>query len=122
MILVDTSVWIDFFRGRPIAFKLNHLIEQGEIATIGCVWGELAQGARSRQEIEILEGYWNNLPKLNETGIWFEAGMLSFENKYFSKGIGLIDLAILAAARKNNCRIWTLDKKLQAILEPLRLG
>lgn len=117
MILVDTSIWIDFLRGRPHVFKLAELIEQQEVAALGCILGELAQGARTLQEVQILEGYWANLPRLPEDNIWFEAGLLSFEHKYYAKGIGLIDLAILCAARKNNCQIWTLDKKLQTLLE-----
>ncbi len=117
MILVDTSVWIDFFRGRAAAARLSDLIEQREIATIGCIFAELLQGARSQEEVETLSSYWADLPRLNEDSIWFEAGLLSFQNKYYTRGVGLIDLAIITAARKNQCRIWTLDKKLQSVLE-----
>ncbi|MGK5084856.1 hypothetical protein WDW37_16330 [Bdellovibrionota bacterium FG-1] len=41
-----------------------------------------------------------------DTSIWIE----------FLKGVGLIDLAILSAARKNKLKVWTLDKNLKKIL------
>jgi len=118
MILVDTSVWIDFFRGKASAIYLTDLIERREIAAIGCIFAELLQGARNDEEVRIITGYWADLPKLNEDRIWLDAGLLSFQNKYYAKGVGLIDLAIITAARKNQCRVWTLDKKLQDVLDP----
>ena len=49
MILVDTSVWIDFFRADdlPHVQKLETLIEQGErIALCGVILTEILQGIR----------------------------------------------------------------------------
>lgn len=34
-----------------------------------------------------------------------------------SKGIGLIDAAIIIAARSKDCQIWSLDKKLLSCLK-----
>ena len=39
------------------------------------------------------------------------------EAELFSKGIGLIDCAIIISARRHHAKIWTLDKKLNNILE-----
>ena len=119
MILVDTSVWIEFFRGNPAYFQeLSRLIEERKIMALGCVFGELLQGARSEREVKIIEQFWAQLLQINEVDVWIQAGKLSFEGKWHSKGVGLIDLAIVVAARKNQCRIWTLDKKLQSALNP----
>jgi predicted nucleic acid-binding protein len=52
-----------------------------------------------------------------DTSVWIEAGDYSSENKLFSKGIGLIDCAIIVSARKHQAKIWSLDKKLNNILE-----
>jgi predicted nucleic acid-binding protein len=51
-----------------------------------------------------------------DTSVWIEAGNYSSENKLFSKGIGLIDCAIIVSARKHHAKIWSLDKKLNDIL------
>jgi predicted nucleic acid-binding protein len=50
MVLVDTTVWIDFFRGRatPEVGTLERLLEQGEgICTCGVVLTEVLQGIRT---------------------------------------------------------------------------
>lgn len=121
MILVDTSVWIEFLRGNIAFESLAGLIEQAQVATIGAVFGELLQGARSQGEVSVLKEYWNNLAHLDDAALWFQAGLLSFQGQYFSKGIGLVDAAIVAAARKNQCPVWTLDKRLQSVLRQSEL-
>lgn len=53
MILVDTTVWIDFFAGRDTtqATFLQQLIEQNEeICTCGIVLTEILQGIRNNRE------------------------------------------------------------------------
>ncbi|MCK4761917.1 MAG: hypothetical protein KAW12_06940 [Candidatus Aminicenantes bacterium] len=60
--------------------------------------------------------YWKNLPKGTQQNLWLEAGKYSSKNKLSSKGIGLIDCAIVLAARKHHAKIWSLDKKLNTIL------
>ena len=49
--LVDTSVWIDFFRGAPsIKLALEKLIARDEIFTAGPILYELLQGVRLPEE------------------------------------------------------------------------
>lgn len=53
MILVDTSVWIDFLNGQPSseAGRLTHAISEGEpIAMAGIVLTEILMGLRSDAE------------------------------------------------------------------------
>ncbi|MEI6790939.1 MAG: PIN domain-containing protein [Myxococcaceae bacterium] len=117
MILVDTCIWIEFFRGTRIYLEgLTRLINNNNVATIGCVFAELLQGARTERETQLLMQYWRRLPKAAEDEIWLDAGLLSFQGKWYAKGVGLTDLAIVAAARQNSYTIWTVDKKLQSVL------
>lgn len=117
MILVDTSIWIEFFRGNALYYHfLSKLLEKREAIAIECIFGELLQGARSSQEKTIIKNYWSLLPKIEEDGIWLMAGEASSHKKLHSKGIGLVDLAILSVARIAEVKIWTLDKKLLSIL------
>lgn len=119
MILVDTSVWIDFFRGRePIFAQLKPILEKQEALALECIFGELLQGAKNEDERNTLKTYWENLPKMEEEGLWIEAGLFSSKEKLFSKGIGLIDALIITVARKQKVKVWTLDKKLSAVLKP----
>ncbi len=117
MIILDTSIWIEFLKQNPKYYnKIKELLENQKILAVECIFGELLQGTRNKREKEILLNYWDNLPKCESKNVWIDAGILSAERKFFSKGIGLIDCAILTSAQKNNSKLWTLDKKLKSIL------
>ena len=114
MIIADTSVWVEFLRSRePVHTRLNDLLERGMVLAAEGVFGELLCGARSRHESDILETYWRNLPKIDETGLWIEAGRLSSARGLPARGVGLVDAAILALAARTGADIWTLGRRLR---------
>ena len=117
MIIVDTSIWIEFFRGNENIFSpLKVELENQNIIGLECVFGELLQGARNKKENSLIIECWNTLTKHDEKGLWLEAGILSAEEKYYSKGIGLIDAFLIAARKRFNATLWSLDKKLLLVL------
>lgn len=117
MIILDTSVWIEFFKAHPPYFEIiRELIEGQQVLAVECIFGELLQGARNKREREVIGDYWDNLPKAEEGDVWIEAGIYSSENKLISKGIGLIDSVIIITSQKNNATLWTLDIKLNSVL------
>lgn len=119
MILADTSVWIDFLRATAPTFAiLTKELEHQNVVVVECVFGELLQGARDEEERKILEGYWHNLPKQDEKGVWLEAGTLAGKNKFHSRGVGLIDAFLIAFSRRYQSPIWSFDRKLNAVLGP----
>lgn len=118
MIVLDTSIWIEYFKQNPdYAPKIKKLLENREILAVECIFGELLQGAKSRRENELLTSYWESLPKCKRKNLWIDAGRYSAENKLHAKGIGLIDCAIIISARNHKAKIWSLDKKLTAVLK-----
>ncbi len=54
MILVDSTVWIDYFNGRitPETDYLHHILGDGEIVVGDIIMGEVLQGFRSDQDFE----------------------------------------------------------------------
>ncbi|MBV6645666.1 MAG: PIN domain-containing protein [Cyclobacteriaceae bacterium] len=112
MIIADTSVWIEFLRGDEEGEILPLYLKRREIIAISAVFGELLQGAKNRRERQIINEFWENLPRVDETDLFIEAGALSGRYKLISQGVGLIDCYLLAAGRKFQLDIWTLDKKL----------
>lgn len=117
MIILDTSTWIEFFKSHPPYFQIiRELTEAQQVLAIECVFSELLQEARNKKERELLREYWDVMPKAVEDEIWIEAGIYASANKLISKGVGLIDSALIVAAQKNNALIWTLDKKLNSVL------
>ena len=117
MILADTSIWIEFLRAREPAFSaMAPLLEQQAILGLQCVFGELLQGARTVAERRTITAYWESVPKSDERELWIEAGQYSGESNLLSKGVGLIDAAIIVAARRSGAKVWTLDEKLMRVL------
>ena len=118
MIIVDTSVWIDFLKGKDAIFeRMVMLLENNQVLALEPIFAELLQGAKNKKESKLIKQYWENLPKMDEYGLWIEAGTLSAEKKYYAHGVGLIDTIIIATAQKTKSKIWSLDKKLLKALK-----
>jgi predicted nucleic acid-binding protein len=111
MILVDTSVWIDHLRtGEPaLADALTH----GQVLVHPFVLGELACGnLRNRREILDSLRHLPNAPRVSDE----EAHLLIESRSLMGRGIGYIDVHLLASALLDDQpRLWTRDKRLAAV-------
>ncbi len=108
MILVDTSVWVSHLRDGNS--KLEQLLNDGDVLCHPFIIGELACGSlKNRSEILTLL---NALPKAD---ILDDEEVLLFieKNNLMSKGLGLIDIHLLASAVLSEAALWTLDAKLK---------
>lgn len=117
MILVDTSVWVDHFRRKNE--RLIRLLEEGEVYCHEFVIGELTLGhLKNREEILTL------LQALPQVSVAQHGEALAFVSlgRLFGKGIGWIDLHLLASARLGRAGLWTLDKKLAQIASDLGIS
>ncbi len=114
MIIIDTSIWIDFFRQSNLQQNevLYSLIDEGQVIGLSVIFGELLQGVKNEGEEKLVLEIWDAIPKIDESRLLIDAGILSSRERLITKGIGLIDSCILAAAKRNHLKIWTLDKKL----------
>ena len=51
MIIIDTSIWIEFLRGnQPYFDQVSELIDNNDIIGLSPVFGELLQGAKNNNE------------------------------------------------------------------------
>ena len=110
MILVDTSVWVEHLRrGLP---RLATLLQVGKVLIHPWVIGELACGnlCNRSQVLDLLQG----LPT-STVASGAEVLLLIERDRLISRGIGYIDVHLLAAARLSNCRLWTQDRRLAAV-------
>jgi len=117
MVLVDTSVWIDHLRKKDT--KLFELLHEGEVCIHPFVIGEIACGnIINRTEILRL------LKALPEVLAATDDEVLHFieNHKLFGKGIGYIDVHLLASSFINKVTFWTKDKSLSAIYSKLNLN
>lgn len=112
MILLDTSIWIEYFkRSEDYKLVIDPLLREKKVLALDFIFGELLQGAKEHEKSKII-GIWEILPKVNIQGIGFYAGRYSMENKLWDKGIGLIDCAIIYTTIESKSLLWTLDKKI----------
>jgi predicted nucleic acid-binding protein len=118
MILVDTSIWIDYLRqGEPL---LTEQISNGQVLMHGMVLGELAIGTFKNRQLLLKR--WRALPFIQSAS---DAGVLEFleAHQLMGTGIGWIDLHLLAAVSltKEN-QLWTRDKRLDIIAQTLNIS
>ena len=122
-ILVDTSVWIDYFKNRnsKAAEKLDELIQEECIYIPEVVIAELIQGAKTKKEVSFISDNFDAfhiiIPKENT---WLRAGKLSFELKQRGFTVHLVDCYIAILARDHKCRIFTLNRHFEFIREGSR--
>jgi len=117
MVLVDTSVWISHLRtGNP---ALARLLENEEAAIHPFVIGELACGnLRNRAEVlGLLQSLPMSIEISHEEAIEFISG-----HQLMGKGLGYIDIRLLASAVLTGIPLWTLDKKLKAVSVQLQIA
>ncbi len=115
-ILIDTSAWVEYFKGNPTVVAMVHDGKDYASYITGPVITELFQGMKTEKEKESFFTSLESLPRLKITDQdWSDAG--TFGAQLRSKGITvpLADLIIYTVARNNNCSICTLDKHFKVI-------
>lgn len=120
MVLVDTSVWIRFLANRvPHAQELDRLLAFDEVAGHELVYGELLIGNRGGRR-DLLETYkqiyWASSVPHNEV-VEFVRG-----RSLHGRGIGWIDVHLLASAMVGRLPLWTADTSLSAMAAELGVG
>ena len=114
--LVDTSVWVDHLcRGNA---TLVALLEQTQVWTRAFVVGELACGDLARRD-KLLSA----LTALPHAPIAGHNEVLAFleSHRLMGRGLGWVDIHLLASARLAKLPFWTLDKRLAAVATALQL-
>jgi len=114
--LVDTSVWVDHLRRRNVT--LVGLLEQGQVWTHAFVVGELACGNLAQRN-KVL----SSLTALPHAPVASHDEALAFleAHRLMGRGLGWVDLHLLASAKLGKLPFWTLDKRLAAVLTALQL-
>jgi predicted nucleic acid-binding protein len=108
MILVDTSVWVDHLRNGNEA--LAELLLKDEVACHPMVIGELACGnLKRRKELLALLHALPLVERVSDDEILF----FIEQRRLSGRGLGLVDMHILASCAISHATLWTLDGRLQ---------
>lgn len=118
-ILVDTSVWLEFFRveASPYAQALDQILEEGRVCTTNLIKAEIIPGARTPKQFRELKEYFDALPLATEPALlWEEIMEVQFRLKRRGiNGISIPDLMIAVVANANGKVIFTKDNDFQLI-------
>lgn len=115
-LLVDTSIWIEYFKGSSSAAGIIHDNDSHTVCITGPIITELIQGLKTKSEKEVFSDCLDSLPKIIITDQdWVDAGLLGNDLREIGITIPLSDLIIYIIARNNNCAVCTLDKHFEII-------
>ena len=116
MVLVDTSIWVTHFRQG--SRQLEKLLMDAEVMCHSFIIGELACGnLKNRDEIISLL---QSLPMAPT--IEFDEFLFFIDrNHLMGKGIGFVDVHLLASAQLTGVPLWTADKRLKSAANILEL-
>ncbi|MBN1190316.1 MAG: PIN domain nuclease [Dehalococcoidales bacterium] len=116
MILVDTSVWIDFFRGEnsPERRILHELIEdEEEISITGIILTEILQGIKEERKMYTIRSYLLEFPVYDPNGIDTYINAAGIYRICRSKGRTIrstVDCIISAICLENDLYVFHKDR------------
>lgn len=119
-VLIDTSVWRRYLAGKlsneHARWFSGLLDEDGVVLTHPWVIGELVLGGLSAREEALL----HRLPSAAEIE---NPDLLGFirHRRLAQRGIGWVDVQLLACALTHSAALWTIDKNLDGVAEDLNV-
>jgi len=116
-LLVDTSVWIDHFHHADQG--LQSALQSGQVWTHAVVIGELAAGRLIRRDETIT--LLRRLPLADDIDLT-EGLHLIAEHNLAGRGLSWSDIQLLAAAKIDQCHLWTRDRALASVAASMSLA
>ena len=120
-VLVDTSIWIEYFRAGHHSEKLEYLIDENLIVINDLILAELVPSLRVRNQRTIIR-LLKNINHLELSINWNQ--IIDFQFKCLKNGlngIGIPDLIIAQNAKQNRAEIYSLDSHFKLMKDILKL-
>ena len=117
MVLVDTSVWIRALAGRaPYMAEMDRLLGRDEVAGHELIYGELLIGDRGGRK-KFLAAY----ERIHRASIVPHSEVVEFvrDRNLHGRGVGWIDIHLLASAIVGRLQLWTVDLRFSAVAKEL---
>jgi predicted nucleic acid-binding protein len=121
MVLVDTSVWIRFLAGRePYASGLDDLLGRDEVVGHDMVFGELLLGDVGDGRKHLLDAY----SQIHQAITVPHEEVVEFvrTRRLSGRGVGWVDINILASAVVGRFQVWTADPRFAEIAAQLQIA
>lgn len=121
-VLVDTSIWIDYFRGGENSADMDFLIDENIIIINDIILAELVPYLKIKKQTKVI----NLLYEVTQIPLdihWEE--IIEFQLKCLksgANGVGIPDLIIAQNAKQNNFPIYSLDKHFRLLNNVLKIN
>ena len=120
-VIVDTSVWIDYFRSGNNSAKLDFLIDEELIVINDLILAELVPFLKVQNQRNIIKLLFN-IKKLDLTLNWDQ--IIEFQFNCLKNGlnrIGIPELIVAQNAKQNRCEIYSFDNHFRLMKDILEL-
>jgi predicted nucleic acid-binding protein len=120
-VLVDTSIWVEYFRSGNNSEKLDFLIDENLIVTNDLILAELVPFLKVRNQRKLIN-LLLNINKFNLAINWNQ--IIEYQHKCLKNGlngIGIPDLIIAQNAKQNHCEVYSLDHHFHLMKDILNL-
>ena len=110
-LLVDSSVWVEFFRGNPrVVSRMDAALEADRVAVCGPILAEVLSGARTRDEFERLRAAFEGVDVLPDPAdSWSRIAEARFALARRGTQAALVDLLIALTAAETRHTLLTRD-------------
>jgi len=121
-VLVDSSIWIDYFRSGQNSEHLDDLIDENIVVTNDIILAELIPYLKIKKQMEVvhllyeikripLDIHWEEIVDFQVTCL-----------KNGANGVGIPDLMIAQNAKQNDCMVYSLDKHFRLLNHVLQVN
>jgi predicted nucleic acid-binding protein len=120
-VLIDSSAWIEYFRGNKNFLFINDLILSNTLCTNELILTELLPFILHKKELDLAE-LLNSIKKCELSINWEELQYFQLENiKRGNNNIGIPDLVIAQNCIQNKCGLLSCDKHFKEMAKFLSL-
>ena len=120
-VLVDTSIWIDYFQGANNSQYLDILIDENLIVTNDIILAELVPYLKIKKQTKVIS-LLHEIRRIPLDIHWDE--IIEFQVKCLksgANGVGIPHLIIAQNAKQNNCKVYSLDKHFRPLNQVLKV-
>jgi len=120
-VLVDTSIWIDYFKKGNNFEKLDFLIDENLVVINDLILTELIPFLKVKNQRKVIK-LLHNINKLEISINWDQ--IVEYQYKCLKSGIngvGIPDLIIAQNAKQNHCEIYSLDNHFQLLQDIFKI-
>jgi len=121
-VLVDTSIWIDYFRGGDDSKGLNYLIDENIVVINDIILAELVPYLKIKKQPKVIK-LLHEINRIPLNILWEE--IIDFQVmclKGGANGVGIPDLIIAQNAKQQSCKVYSLDKHFRLMNQALKVS